>query len=246
MKTSRSIRFLILLIALHGYSFAQDETETPTPEPVLLGPARLDLNTRAGDQSQRQTYTTPAPSSTITIDVAAAEGANGKSGFDLHLSYDPDRLAFQTAQPVDLFEGAFLLPSLEPGSISLVGLLLDSDAPQVAGSIAHITFSVLDSLNESTQISLDHLILGTALQIDSLQTGTQSSVVTIGGDRETETLDKPDFDGDGSVGFLDFIIFAGGFGSKTGDQSFNPILDLNADGEVGFSDFLVFAQAFGT
>ena len=49
-----------------------------------------------------------------------------------------------------------------------------------------------------------------------------------------------DIDGDGQVGFADFLMFARGFAD--GDTLF----DLNGDGEVGFGDFLIFAQAFGT
>ena len=246
MISIRRILLLVLLPAITGSSAAQDEPPDVTPEPVLVGPARLDLNTRAGDQSQRRTFSAPEPGTTITVDVAVAEGGTARSGFDLHLTYDPDRLAFQTAKSVDLFQDAFLMPALEPGSIALVGLLLGGYTPRSGGSVANITFTVLDTFPDGATVTLDHLVLGTALKIDSLLTGTESSVVTVGGATTTAALDKPDFDGDGTVGFVDFIIFAGAFGTTAGDQSFNPILDLDADGSVGFSDFLVFAQAFGT
>lgn len=49
-----------------------------------------------------------------------------------------------------------------------------------------------------------------------------------------------DFNGDGQVGFADFLLFAQGFQAK--DLAF----DLNGDGAVGFGDFLVFAQAFAS
>ena len=49
-----------------------------------------------------------------------------------------------------------------------------------------------------------------------------------------------DFDGDGSVGFSDFILFTKAFGGK--DVRF----DLNNNGSVDFSDFLMFATAFGS
>ena len=55
----------------------------------------------------------------------------------------------------------------------------------------------------------------------------------------------PDFDGDGTVGFSDFLIFAGVFGSGQGDEKYDARYDLNGDGEIGFSDFLIFAQNFG-
>ena len=54
-----------------------------------------------------------------------------------------------------------------------------------------------------------------------------------------------DFDGDGMVGFTDFLQFAGHFGSSEDDEGYSARFDLDQDGSVGFSDFLLFAQAFG-
>ncbi len=48
-----------------------------------------------------------------------------------------------------------------------------------------------------------------------------------------------DFDGDGEVGFSDFLLFAKSYGST------NARFDLNDDGEVDFDDFLRFAADYG-
>ena len=48
-----------------------------------------------------------------------------------------------------------------------------------------------------------------------------------------------DFDGDGTVGFKDFLKFAQAFGGT--DAQF----DLNGDESVGFQDFIIFAENFG-
>ena len=61
-----------------------------------------------------------------------------------------------------------------------------------------------------------------------------------------QVVANPDFDGDGEVGFSDFISFAGAFGRLKGDVGFEAKFDLDGDDEIGFVDFLVFAQAFGT
>jgi hypothetical protein len=132
------------------------------------------------------------------------------------------------------------------GQIGLTGLLLEEKSARTIGSIVQITFTVLDGFQGESRVSLESALLGTALKIDSVQVGTQSSVVILGGEITTVVLDKPDFDGDGAVGFTDFIIFATGFGAASGDQSYNPLLDLDSNGDVGFSDFLVFALSFGT
>lgn len=55
-------------------------------------------------------------------------------------------------------------------------------------------------------------------------------------------LDEPmraDFDGDGTVGFRDFFLFADGFGSD------DPLFDLDSSGRVDFIDFFIFADYFG-
>ena len=56
---------------------------------------------------------------------------------------------------------------------------------------------------------------------------------------------NPDWDGDGAVGFGDFVKFATKFGYSRGKAGYDPRYDLDRDGEVGFSDFLLFTKAFG-
>lgn len=56
---------------------------------------------------------------------------------------------------------------------------------------------------------------------------------------------NPDFNGDGTVGFADFVVFAEAFGSTSADADFDPKFDLDGDGTVGFGDFTIFARAFG-
>ena len=55
-----------------------------------------------------------------------------------------------------------------------------------------------------------------------------------------------DLNGDGMVGFADFLIFASLFGARQGDDRYDARADLDGDGAIGFGDFLIFANAFGT
>ena len=105
-------------------TFAQEEPVDAEPEPLLVGPARLDQNIAAADQGQRQTFTVPEPGATITVDVAVTEGGDNRVGFDILLNYDASQIAYQTAQPVDLFDGAFLMTSFMTDQVGLTGLLL--------------------------------------------------------------------------------------------------------------------------
>ena len=54
-----------------------------------------------------------------------------------------------------------------------------------------------------------------------------------------------DFDGDGQVGFTDFLMFAAAFGAQPGQPGYSATYDLNSDDSIGFTDFLIFAAAFG-
>ena len=60
-----------------------------------------------------------------------------------------------------------------------------------------------------------------------------------------QTAKDADFDGNGTVGFSDFVAFAGKFGTSSGDSGYEAKYDLNGDGQVGFADFVAFARFFG-
>ena len=55
---------------------------------------------------------------------------------------------------------------------------------------------------------------------------------------------SPDFDGDGTVGFSDFLAFAGQYGAHTGDGRYQAQYDLDGNGAIDFSDFLTFASSY--
>ena len=62
----------------------------------------------------------------------------------------------------------------------------------------------------------------------------------------TQSSPNPDFNGDGEVGFSDFVKFAAKFGLSQDEDGYEARYDLDGNGSVGFSDFLIFAGAFGT
>ncbi len=61
----------------------------------------------------------------------------------------------------------------------------------------------------------------------------------------TPQTPDPDFDGDGTVGFSDFLLFTSLFGLSRGDEQYDAKYDLDGDGTIGFGDFLIFARSFG-
>ncbi len=62
---------------------------------------------------------------------------------------------------------------------------------------------------------------------------------------DAKPVPSPDFDGDGTVGFSDFVQFAGVFGSTPDDPMYQAKYDLDRDGTIGFPDFVIFARDFG-
>ena len=64
-----------------------------------------------------------------------------------------------------------------------------------------------------------------------------------------EVQDTPllstDFDGDGQVGTSDFLLFVEVFGTRSGQDNFDPRFDLDSNGIVDISDFLIFVDSFG-
>ena len=77
-------------------------------------------------------------------------------------------------------------------------------------------------------------------------TTSVAAKLSLEGQISHNTAPSPDFDGDGTVGFPDFLAFAGSYGSSRGDARYNERFDLDGDGSVAFSDFLIFAGAFGS
>jgi len=53
-----------------------------------------------------------------------------------------------------------------------------------------------------------------------------------------------DVNGDGAVGFADFLALAASYGSSRGDVGYEGAADVDADGTVGFADFLGFVDAY--
>ena len=62
---------------------------------------------------------------------------------------------------------------------------------------------------------------------------------------EDTPLASADFDGSGQVNVADFLLFVEVFGTRSGQENFDPKFDLNSDGIVDVSDFLIFVDSFG-
>ncbi|MDE2828961.1 MAG: M12 family metallo-peptidase [Gemmatimonadota bacterium] len=79
--------------------------------------------------------------------------------------------------------------------------------------------------------------------------GTNTVEVTVAGLVSeiftAKALATPDFDGDGTVGIPDFLLFVDQFGLSQGDEGYDVRFDLDGDGTIGIGDFLIFVEDFG-
>ncbi|MCY3869947.1 MAG: Ig-like domain-containing protein, partial [Gemmatimonadetes bacterium] len=68
-------------------------------------------------------------------------------------------------------------------------------------------------------------------------------------DRGVEVLlarsPTPDFDGNGTVGISDFLLFVDVFGTQVGQAGYESKYDLDGNGVIGIPDFLIFTDSFG-
>jgi hypothetical protein len=98
-------------------------------------------------------------------------------------------------------------------------------SPQEAGTLAGIITLVTNDPNKPTN----------EISISGVATTTEPG----------NNAPTPDFDGNGTVGFSDFLAFSGAFGSRLGTPTYHARFDLDGSGDIGFSDFLTFASAYG-
>ena len=130
-----------------------------------------------------------------------------------------------------------------------VVLVRDQIGNPIAGVL--VTFTVTTgggTLSVTSAITDENGRAATTLTLGS-QPGTNTVVVTVA-DLDPVTFTATgkahaDFDGDGNVGFSDFVQFAEKFGLSQGDEGYDARYDLDGNGTIGFSDFVIFAAAFG-
>ena len=188
------------------------------------GGNRLDDGVTSGTVSGNGT--------SIAIELFAAEVSTPLIGMVLRFDFNTSLLAFVKAEnrafPLTLPEGS---SGANFASRSPVAL-----AP--SGFLARAEFeTVADVTGREFTIGVETVTLAESLTSSDVL--TTSNVITF------NATASPDFDGDGTVGFSDFVQLAQRFGRQRGDSGFDARFDLDADGVIGFSDFLIFARNFG-
>ena len=199
----------------------------------------MDLDTGSGDQEVREKSIKPGEE--FTVQIINNQSVSPALGGSFTMQFDSEKLEALTSSITGI-AGQLGAPVIDGNTLrfTLAGL---SGVPVVAGYVGEITFKALDDFDGETEIILTKAAIGDATSFANVESEPNNSVVVrIGEASESPT---PDFDGDGTVGFRDFIMFAQKYGAVAGDGSYEARFDLDSNGDVGFRDFILFAQVYG-
>ncbi len=189
----------------------------------------------------------------VTVELT---GAKAVRTYEVHLQYDPSKLAFESlTSNGSLLENYLTDMSgrILKGEIGLVNSIIGRTPVGASGdgTLATVRFRTLSRSTEA------RLTLSDAMLIDVEHAGHKPKfegevTVVISDDpivyhdakgSEIRGLILPDVDS--KVDFNDFLIVAKCFGTNAGDPVFDIRADLNGDDQVNFADFLIFTQDFG-
>ncbi len=197
----------------------------------------LDLVADGGSGNQRDdgvtTGTVSGQGTTIAVEVFATGVRTSLRGVILKFEFDASLLSYVKAENSAF---ALAIPNASVGTNFAATALVTLAA---SGFLARAEFeTVVDVTGREFAIGIESVTLAeSSASQDELTTTSEISF---------NATPSPDFDGDGTVGFSDFLAFASGFGTQQGDAGYDARFDLDGDGSVGFSDFLTFAGAFGS
>ena len=196
----------------------------------------LDLIADGGRGNQRDdgvaTGTVSGQGTTIAIEIFARGVNTTLRGMVIKFAFDASVLTFVKAE-----NSAFL--AIPDGSVGTNFAAITPATLAASGFLARAEFeTVVDVTGREFSIGIESVTLAeSSASQDELSTTSKISF---------NATRSPDFDGDGTVGFSDFVAFASNFGAQRGDAAFDARFDLDGDGETGFSDFVAFARQFGT
>ena len=168
----------------------------------------------------------------IAVEVFARGVTTSLIGVQITFDFKAEELKLDKVE-----NSAFLFAIPEPTGVSFA-----ATAPvtlPASGFIGRAEFStVADVTGQEFTLGIKAVTLA--------ESAASSDVVTTTDVISFNATSSPDFDGDGTVGFSDFLQFAGQYGARQGDGQYEARYDLDGDGAISFSDFLAFASSYGT
>ena len=208
---------------------------------VAAGPnanAVLSLDIDASDKKMNDGNTSGTVAGAGT-DVVVEVFITGLAGPILggQFSIDTDMLTVQSAAATP---GLAVLGTAEktvsfggfPPGVTLPNGYLGTVTLTTASDVTNMAFTVSASMNVADGTNIGETDLLTVAPLSFNTTPPRPHLTA-------------DFDGDGIVGFSDFLPFAGQYGARRGDGRYQAKYDLNSDGAIDFFDFLSFARSYG-
>ena len=196
-----------------------------------------DANGAPGDQGVTTLGTSPEQRVSIQLFGRNLQDARGVS---VRFEYDVSQAEYEASENGDVLPNAQVLveKGTNPTFVKVSFASLAGRATAATGLVGTIHFRTTAAF-EGTTIRLTLAELGRGGPIERLHLNVDVELLS------GPVAPSPDFDGDGLVGFSDFLTFAEHFGTRQGDGQYDARIDLDSDGAIGFSDFLIFAEAFG-
>ncbi len=199
----------------------------------------LDVNSAAGDQAV--TSATVSADEVIAIQVFGKDIQNA-TGVSVRFEYDTAQVSYERFDAGTVLPNANALTEQGTNPIFVkIGIVsFGGQASVKNGLLGTIRFRTLAAFSGSAI----RLVRAELVRGGQTQSVTLNLQVALQLPVQEEVL-TPDFDGDGQVGFSDFVLFGGQYGSRQGDGEYEAKYDLDSNGVIGFSDFVIFGGSYG-
>ena len=194
----------------------------------------LDLDDSEGDQSVL--FLAVSPGRVVPIQVFGADIQNAR-GLSICVGYDSTQVVFEAFDVGDMLPNAESLVARDSTFVEIGLVSSGGQATADSGLVGTLRFRATEAFSE-TEIRLAG---ADVIRGEPLEVMTRSVSVAL----QVAAPPSPDFDGNGMVEFADFVLFAGAFGYREGDEEYDAKYDLHGDGRIGFADFVIFAGSFG-
>ena len=194
----------------------------------------LDLDNSPDDQAVATLIA--SPDQVIAIQIFGQNIQNA-TGISPRFEYNARQVIYQGFFPGNILPNAQMLAEYgtNPTFVQVSMVSLSGSATVSTGLMGTILFHTSSAFSNTT-IRLTRAILSRDGQFETISLNISVAL---------RSAPSPDFDGDGHVGFTDFVLFASRFGSARGDGIYDAKYDLDIDNAIGFSDFVIFARDFG-
>ena len=197
----------------------------------------LDANTATGNQSVTSVNTSAGQ--VVAIQVFGSNLQN-VIAFGLLFAYDASQVTYQGFDPGNVLPGTpQVLPEhgTSPTSVTVGIVSFSGQSPVSSGLVGTVRFRTTSGFSGTViRLAQGQVSRGGQVEMQLLLARVELQV---------GSSCPADFDGNGTVGISDFLLFANRFGSSRGQANYDVRYDLDGNGSIGISDFLIFVNEFG-